>query len=166
MGVEIERKWLVHHESIPILIPDHMHRITQVYVFDIKKIAIRARLIQAGPVETGILTVKGPSDVKGGAGEYEMEIPADYVKTLIRSSDSVVVKDRHHVHLPGQSIIVELDIFDGWHKGLIVAEVEFTSPEHSDAFVAPGWFGREVTGDKSYANVNLAKKSSKFWLTS
>jgi CYTH domain-containing protein len=146
--------------------PDSIHRITQIYLMDVSNIAIRARLVESFGQERGILTLKGPSDVEGAVGEYEMDIPAEYVRTLIRTTDMVVVKDRYHVNLAQQGLLAEIDVFDGWHKGLIVVEVEFDSPEKSKEFEAPCWFGREVTGDKSYANVNLAKKKSKFWLTS
>ena len=41
-------------------------------------------------------------------------------------------------------------------SGLIVAEVEFDDPWGATAFIAPYWFGREVTDDPAYRNQRLA----------
>lgn len=51
---------------------------------------------------------------------------------------------------------VDLDIFDGLHKGLIIAEVEFGSEAECAGFQAPGWFGNEITGDHRFSNRHLA----------
>ncbi|MEK7471776.1 MAG: hypothetical protein AAB624_00860 [Patescibacteria group bacterium] len=38
-----------------------------------------------------------------------------------------------------------------------MAEVEFNSTEEAEAFVAPDWFGADVTEDKRYGNGDIAK---------
>jgi CYTH domain-containing protein len=53
-------------------------------------------------------------------------------------------------------LTAEVDVYEGALAGLITAEVEFSSEEASSAFAPPGWLGREVTGDKRYANRALA----------
>ena len=51
---------------------------------------------------------------------------------------------------------IELDVYAGALSGLIVAEVEFDDPWGAESFVAPYWFGREVTDDPAYKNQRLA----------
>ena len=46
--------------------------------------------------------------------------------------------------------------FQGELDGLVTGEVEFPDEETARAFEAPDWLGREVTGDKRYANRVLA----------
>jgi adenylate cyclase len=40
----------------------------------------------------------------------------------------------------------------------MVAEVEFPSLASCRKFKPPRWFGREVTGEKRYSNVRLARE--------
>ena len=42
---------------------------------------------------------------------------------------------------------IELDVYCGRLKGLVVAEVEFENVDESSRFVPPPWFGRDVTDD-------------------
>lgn len=53
---------------------------------------------------------------------------------------------------------IELDVYRGRLKGLVIAEVEFESVVESARFVPPPWFGREVTDDARYKNANLAQR--------
>jgi len=41
---------------------------------------------------------------------------------------------------------------------LMVAEVEFPNPASRHRFKPPRWFGREITGEKRYSNVRLARE--------
>jgi len=58
--------------------------------------------------------------------------------------------------VPWEDLMIEVDIYRGRHAGLVVAEVEFPNSATCRRFKAPGWFGREVTGEKRYSNVRLA----------
>ncbi len=53
---------------------------------------------------------------------------------------------------------IELDVYCGRLKGLVVAEVEFETVAESSRFVPPPWFGRDVTDDDRYKNATLAYK--------
>ena len=55
---------------------------------------------------------------------------------------------------------IELDVYCGRLKGLVVAEVEFESVDESSRFVPPPWFGRDVTDDDRYKNATLAHKGT------
>jgi adenylate cyclase len=52
--------------------------------------------------------------------------------------------------------LIELDRFLGPLRGLYIAEVEFRSLARSEMFVAPPWFGPEVTGRLEFSNRALA----------
>ena len=58
--------------------------------------------------------------------------------------------------MPWKNFLIEIDIYRRKHKGLVVAEVEFSDRTACRKFKAPAWFGREVTGNKRYSNVRLA----------
>ena len=53
--------------------------------------------------------------------------------------------------------IIELDVYNGRHRGLVTADVEFESERQSKTFVPPSWLAREITGSRSYANQTLAR---------
>ena len=55
---------------------------------------------------------------------------------------------------------IELDVYCGRLKGLVVAEVEFENVDESSRFVPPPWFGRDVTDDDRYKNATLAYKGT------
>lgn len=67
-------------------------------------------------------------------------------------------KTRYLIPLNG-NLVAELDVFEGELKGLSFVEVEFESQKEMDSFIAPNWFGRDVTQEKFSANVFLAGKS-------
>jgi CYTH domain-containing protein len=160
MALEIERKWLINR--IPNGIQDgfSINEIRQAYVLNKAHTVLRVRSIrehQDGEMfnEYGVITVKGPSDVENAPREYEMEIPIDLANNLISGCNVVLLKRRHNI--PYGEHLIELDIFEGKLNGLIVAEVEFSGLDDRDSFVAPDWFGLEVTGMHTYANSNLIK---------
>ena len=55
---------------------------------------------------------------------------------------------------------IELDVYCGRLKGLVVTEVEFETVAESSRFVPPPWFGRDVTDDDRYKNATLAYKGT------
>ncbi len=101
-------------------------------------------------------TVKTDTEVPGVRVEDEQEISKERYDTLRAHSGSPVIKTRYRI--PHMGNVIELDIYEGKHKPLVVAEVEFKSAEDSSKFVQPDWFGIEVTGDKRYDNKTLAEK--------
>ena len=58
--------------------------------------------------------------------------------------------------IPWRNFVIEIDIYGGKNKGLVVAEVEFPNRSSCRKFKPPDWFGREVTGVKRYSNIHLA----------
>ena len=60
--------------------------------------------------------------------------------------------------IPWKNLKIEVDIYHGRNYGLMVAEVEFPNHASRRKFKPPRWFGREVTGEKRYSNVRLARE--------
>ncbi len=57
--------------------------------------------------------------------------------------------------------MIELDVFEDAHEGLVVAEVEFPDEETAQAYRPADWFGEEVTGDPHYSNAWLSENPIK-----
>jgi adenylate cyclase len=90
--------------------------------------------------------------------EVEIEISKEQFDSLWGATeDKRVEKIRYEIPLEEHTI--ELDVYDGELKGLVIAEVEFVSVEESARFVPPDWFDKEVTYDKKFRNRNLANKN-------
>lgn len=92
----------------------------------------------------------------------EVELPLTkeaYMHLRNKVDGSLIYKRRYYVPL-ADGLTAELDIFDGHLKGFAMIEVEFPSEETADTFIAPEWFGKELTADKCFSNYHLSKLSS------
>ena len=143
--MEIERKFLVSH--LPDLKGVKYDEIKQGYF----SITPEKRVRKKG--EVYILTEKGEGDLI--REEKEEIISAEYGEELFKASKTYIIEKTRY-YIPYGEYTVELDIYRGKHKGLVVAEVEFPSVEEATGFVPPSWFGEDITKDKSYKNMMLA----------
>jgi CYTH domain-containing protein len=116
---------------------------------------------------TYLLTVKGGrglrrTEVEIGIGRREFDELWDL------AADRRLEKTRYRIPLDAESaesaesagLVAELDIYDGPLEGLVVVEVEFSSPDAAARFTPPRWFGDEVTGDARFANATLASEAT------
>jgi adenylate cyclase len=147
---EIERKFLIR--SIPFSLDKYpFENISQGYLVTSAD-GSEVRVRQKG--DHCFLTVK-----KGvGLERQETEIPIshDQFETLYQATAGERVEKKRYV-IQDEDFVIELDIFEGNLKGLMVAEIEFKSVGESKAYSVPAWFDREVTEDEKYKNQNLAK---------
>lgn len=154
MAHEIERKFLVVDSSWKANAPGVLFR--QGYLSTDKARTVRVRL----EGERGVLTIKGLT--RGVTRlEFEYDIPAD---DAIRMLDELcerplIEKTRYRVAVGRH--VWDVDEFHGDNAGLVVAEVELTSPD--DAFERPSWIGREVSDDPRYFNANLVSHPYRSW---
>lgn len=147
-GIEIERKFLL--DGLPAALAFARRRaILQGYLAIDGDTEVRVRRTPDGSTLT----------IKHGSGEVRVE---EELALGERQADALweltegrrLQKSRRVMRVEGFD--VEVDEYAGALDGLVVAEIEFIDEETSQAFEAPAWFGRELTGDPAYANRNLA----------
>ena len=147
--MEIERKFLI--PQLPEKLEEYPHtHIWQGYLCTGPAVRIR----KEGNKYT--LTCKG----KGMMAHEEYELPlseAAFRHLSEKIDGSPIVKTRYRIPLAPYT--VELDVFEGRHEGIWMAEVEFPTVEEALAFVPPAWFGPEVTHDHRYHNSWMSQLS-------
>ena len=145
--MEIERKFLT--KKIPFDITAYPYKqISQAYISFSPTIRIRQSDADY------ILTVKG----KGHLAREEFELPLkkeDYDRLFLKTEGTPVIKKRYLVPVEG-GYTAEVDIYEGELEGLMTTEVEFPSLEEAESFVAPDWFGKDVSEEKAYKNTSLS----------
>ena len=148
--MEIERKFL------PATPPDGLERypserLEQGYLaIDGDRAEVRLR--RAGG--RARLTIKG----SGTRTRIEEELRLDdgqFESLWPLTEGRRIEKRRYRIPLAAQ-LTAELDVYEGALAGLLTVEVEFASEHESSQFVAPPWFGAEVTDDGRYKNKRLA----------
>jgi adenylate cyclase len=153
MQLEHERRFLV---ADPSVVEGHeWTRITQAYLWTGGGGALRVRLESEGSwgSERATLTFKGPRDVAGTRVEVEQDYDPEATRFLVAHADHVVTKRRHRVRCGGDTW--EVDVFEGRHMGLVIAELE-ASRDRLEALDVPPWCGSEVTADRRFDNDRLA----------
>ena len=148
---EIERKFLIKRFPVEILRSRH-YRIAQGYLANEtggRHVRLRKK------AKTASLTFK----VGRGTAREEREIrlsPKQFATLWPATAGRRLHKTRYLV--PWRNLVIEIDVYHGPNRGVIVAEVEFPSMASCRKFKPPRWFGREVTGEKRYSNVRLARE--------
>jgi len=155
-GLEIERKFLVRGEDYRRQATSKS-RIRQGYIMSKNGRTVRVRLRG----NRGFLTIKGPS-LDGGLSRYEFEkeITTDEAEQLFRLCEpGIIDKTRYLVHSGKHTF--EVDEFYGDNEGLLMAEVELSSPD--EPFEKPDFIGDEVTGDRRFYNAHMRKMPFIVW---
>lgn len=145
--LEIEKKYLT--KEVPFSLDNFLcKRIVQAYVSFQPTIRIRKS------EEQFFLTVKGKGHV--AREEFEIEITQqEYERLLEKTEGNCVRKKRYYIPLE-DGYLAELDIYEGELEGLMTTEVEFSTIEEAQAFVAPAWLGEDISKQKRYKNTSLA----------
>jgi CYTH domain-containing protein len=99
--------------------------------------------------------------IKGGHGRRRLEEEIRIAKPMFRAlwpltGSARISKRRYEIPCDGKTI--ETDVYQGPHRGLRTAEIEFDSTRESRRFQPPDWLGREITGQRRYANQQLARR--------
>lgn len=145
--MEIERKFLI--KSLPENLETfRYHDIEQFYVLTNPVIRARKR------DNDFILTVKGSGML--ARSEFELPLSEDAFNNLRNKAEGKRIVKRRHL-IPYEKYTIELDVFSE-PKPLVMAEVEFDSVEEANSFVAPDWFGQDVTDNPKYHNSNMSKE--------
>lgn len=154
--MERERKFLL--KSLPADLDACPHQLIEQGYLAVEKgwRAAEARIRKIG--KHWVLTVKtGRGEARE---EKEMPISPSQAHLLWGLTKDLRVKKVRY-KIPYQHWTIELDVYRDKAKGLRVAEVEFGSQSAARRFKPPPWFGREVTGQKRYSNVEIAERGWK-----
>ena len=86
--------------------------------------------------------------------EYEYEIPLEDAQEILDTycAGCRIEKTRYRVEYAQH--VFDVDVFHGRHAGLVIAEIELSSPD--EPFDYPPWLGAEVTGEARFSNFVLA----------
>lgn len=149
MGTEIERKFLVVSDAWKSLVGSS-HSIRQGYLSANDLATVRIRIVDDAKA---LLTVKGKV-VGITRDEFEYEVPLEDGRAMLEMSRPRVVEKRRHL-VPLDGVTWEIDIFEGLHAGLVMAEVELQTADQTVEL--PDWIGNEVSRDERYANASLSR---------
>jgi adenylate cyclase len=148
---EIERKFLIKRLPVEILRSRHF-QIAQGYLANEpggRHVRLRKKEKTTSlTFKVGRGSAREEREIRLGAKQFAILWPATRGRRLR--------KTRYEV--PWKNLTIEIDIYHGRNGGLMVAEVEFPSHASCRKFKPPVWFGREVTGEKRYSNVRLARE--------
>lgn len=147
--MEIERKFLVSDKGF-ITEATSCRQITQAYLVADGTRTVRIRISD----DRAWITIKGKSNDSGlSRPEYEYEIPLKEANEMLQLCLPGYIQKKRYV-IPYMGHIWEVDVFEGLHSGLILAEVELE--DEKEDVPLPEWIGKEVTGDKRYYNSFIA----------
>lgn len=148
--MEIERKYLV--DKLPENLSQYKSSmLEQGYISTEPSLRIRRH------DDRYIFTCKGEG--KLCREEFELDITEKsflHLKTKVEGN--WIKKTRYFIPYEN-NLTIEVDVFDAPFAPLVYAEVEFPDEEAANAFVAPAWFGKEVTFLPGYSNSELSQKT-------
>jgi len=152
--IEIERKFLVNSNDFKSLASSKVF-IQQGYLSKDPHRTVRIRIRD----KQAFLTIKGISNASGMSRfEWEKEIPLNEGKALMALCLPTIIEKTRYLVSQGE-LYFEVDVFEGDHKGLVLAEIEL--PSETAKVKLPSWIGKEVTGQKAYYNSYLSSKELK-----
>lgn len=147
--MEIEKKFLV--SECPALDDFKAEVVRQGYITSGED-SVEVRVRQKG--KGYYITVKSRGTL--ARAEYETAVEQAQFETLWPATEGRRLEKTRYTGALEDGSAVELDIFEGHLAGLQLVEVEFASVEDAETFIAPDWFGEDVTEDKRYKNSALA----------
>lgn len=149
MAQEIERKFLLTGDGWKDGVKSSA-RLQQGYLSTSAKATVRIRIFDD---KRAVLTLKGPP-VGLSRAEFEYDVPLEDGRAMMKLSEPNIVEKRRH-DVPFGNHVWEIDVFEGRHEGLVIAEVEMNTEE--DEVAMPDWIGKDVTDDDRYANASLSR---------
>jgi adenylate cyclase len=148
--MEIERKFLVN--KLPANLKDYTYKtIEQAYLSTEPVVRIRKS------DEKYTLTYKSKGFLS--REEYNLPLTKKSYYHLKEKADGNIISKRRYLIPLGFNLTIELDIFNAPFDSLVLAEIEFDTEENAKSFVAPDWFGEDVTYSREYQNSYLSTKA-------
>ena len=146
--MEIERKFLVKELPENLESYEQQH-IAQGYLSTNPVVRIRRSN------DEYYLTYKGKGMMV--REEYNLPLSAESFEHMLPKIDGILIDKIRYLIPLEDGHTAELDIFQGKLAPIRLVEVEFGSVEEAESFVAPEWFGDDVTNSPKYHNSNLSK---------
>lgn len=155
--MEIERKFLMGRFPDFLDCVGHFH-IAQLYLSVEPEVRIRekAQVDENGELTylPHRLTVKGDGNLSRQEFEIDISREAFYEFDRTLKYKKPIFKE-YKLYKIGEWELEVSFVDDEWHY----AEIEFPSEEEAKAFVAPDWFGEEVTYNPEYKMKNYWKRT-------
>lgn len=152
MGIEIERKFLVTGEFPKV----EKQYLVQGYLNREPGRTMRVRIAES----VAWITIKSLTN-DYVRQEFEYEIPLPDAREILGLCVGTIV-EKHRWIVQHSDHVWEVDEFLGTNAGLVVAEIELSSPD--EEFALPGWVGEEVSSDARYHNSQLSIRPFQTWL--
>ena len=152
--LEVEYRYLLNR--IPDDLPDSLEgwRIIDRY-FPNTRLRLRHMQSLSGDEHIYKLTQKYRSETQNA---YETTITNVYLTEaehdLLASVDGKVLMKKRYPYIL-QSYSLSIDVFEGRHQGLILAEMELETKAGADALALPSFILKEVTEDPFFTGGNL-----------
>ena len=145
--MEIERKYLVN------TLPSNLNQ------YESKKIA-QGYLCTAPVVRIRRSNDKYYMTYKGEGlmvrEEYNLPLTKEAYEHMLSKIDGILIEKTRYLIPLHDSLVAELDVFEGNLAPLVLVEVEFASVEAANSFCPPDWFGEDVTESGKYHNSYLS----------
>ncbi len=104
-----------------------------------------------------ILTIKSSGMLS--RQEYEMELAKEEYDTLLAKAEGNIISKYRYIIPLENKLKIELDVFEGKFKGLVMGEIEFPDEETAKKYNLPDYVSKEVTFDKRFHNSNMSRMS-------
>ena len=101
------------------------------------------------------LTFKTKGDIS--REEYEMKLTEGQFENLLSKTEGYTISKTRYLIPLENGLTAELDIFHGRLDGLVTVEVEFPTKEEEENFIAPEWFGENISLILEYKNSFLSQ---------
>lgn len=156
---EIERKFTIKYLPKEI---ETIKKITQKHIFKDMVCSIRVResidLFSKEKIYTHTIKARGEKTKLYSINELEKTIKKEEYKSLKPFKGSRIIQKYRFIIPLQNDLKAEVDVFDGWMRGLVIAEVEFKSVQQAKNFKMPKWFEKPVP-HKEFSNRMLSTKS-------
>ncbi|WP_141505246.1 CYTH domain-containing protein [Paenibacillus luteus] len=154
MSLEIERKFLLPEFPVALIEEAKLkviseHRIEQTYLAMDESQELRVRRIV--DLASGEVSYTHTFKLGNGLSREEIEYAiSEGIYEQIVKAFGFIPLTKNRVTAEWQGGIVEIDTYD--QIELSVLEVEFESEEAANSFMAPEWFGKDISTERQYSN--------------
>ena len=152
--LEVEFRYLLNKVPDDLLDDSNSWLITDRY-FPATRLRLRHMKSASGNEDIFKLTQKHRSETQNA---YETTITNIYLTeaeyNLLESLEAKILKKKRYPYTM-QNYSLSIDVFEGLHQGLILAEMELEKKTEADAIVLPSFVLKDVTDDPFFTGGNL-----------